>query len=34
MDGAHATYQMLKEYFGDAQSTATQGRFGPSRRRR
>ena len=29
MDGAHATYQMLKEYFGYAQSTATKGRFGP-----
>ena len=29
MDGAHATYMMLKEYFGYAQSTASQGRFGP-----
>ena len=29
MDGAHATYIKLKEYFGYAQSTAKQGRFGP-----
>ena len=27
-DGAHATYMMLKEWFGYAQSTAKQGRFG------
>ena len=30
MDGAHATYMMLKEYFGYAQTTASQGRFGPT----
>jgi hypothetical protein len=28
-DGAHATYQMLKEHFGYAQSTAKKGLFGP-----
>ena len=29
MDGAHATYQMLKKYFGYAQTKAKQGMFGP-----
>jgi ATPase family associated with various cellular activities (AAA) len=28
MDGAHATYQMLKQYFGYAQTKAKQGMFG------
>ena len=28
MDGAHATYQMLKKYFGYAQTKAKQGMFG------
>jgi len=28
-DGAHATYQMLKKFFGYAQSKAKQGMFGP-----
>ena len=28
-DGAHATYMMLKKFFGYAQTTAKQGRFGP-----
>ena len=28
MDGAHATYQMLKKYFGFAQTKAKQGMFG------
>lgn len=30
LDGAHATYQMLKKFFGYAQSTAKKGMFGPT----